>query len=367
MKILKGIILLTLIFTTTVVSAEQVEKFFLKSFDKFAMEIVVERPNGLKNDDVRRVVIFLHGSGPQNMDEDLTKISAPGVKNLFFVDVSKEFVKNGFAVIRYNKRSFEMGMKISADKDFIKSRIYKKYEKNILKHFVKDARYYAKWAQKRFPKAKIYFLGHSQGASVALWAANETPEVDGVALIGFAPQSLDTILFVQTVYRPLWIFESLDENKDAQLDRKELMGEGKYRKSFLYQMPIIDLNKDEKLQKSEFMAGNLSNVFMDMDPSLKSFRADILSYPTQAEIIKNSKFKIAFFQGELDNQTPSYNAKAVQLLNNIVWKKDNLFFHFFPGLGHALDKRKDYNDLIFQKIDSVALKEMVSELDGFWK
>ncbi|MCK5106930.1 MAG: alpha/beta fold hydrolase, partial [Elusimicrobiales bacterium] len=233
MKIFNIIVSLALMLITTVVSAERMEKFSLKSFDKFAMETVIEMPDELKNGDVKKVVIFLHGSGPQNMDEDLTKISAPGVKNLFFADVSKEFVKAGFTVVRYNKRSFEMGMKISANKDFIKSKVYKKYEKNVLKHFIEDARHYAKWARKKFSTAKIYFLGHSQGASVALWAANETPEVDGVALIGFAPQSLDTLLFVQTVYRPLWIFESLDKNKDESLDRKELMGEGKYRKSFL--------------------------------------------------------------------------------------------------------------------------------------
>lgn len=367
MKAFKSILALTLIFITTFAATGRTEKFHLKSFDGFKMETVVETPDELKNTDVRRVVIFLHGSGPQSMDEDLTEISAPGVKNLFFADISKAFVEAGFTVVRYNKRSFEMGIKIRANKDFIKSKVYKKYEKNVLKHFVEDARHYAKWAQNRFPKARIYFLGHSQGASVALWAANETPEVDGVALIGFAPQSLDTLLFVQTVYRPLWIFESFDKNKDSQLDKNEFKGKNDFQKSLLSQMPIIDLDKDGKLQKSEFMAGNLSNVFLDMDPFLKSFRADILSYPTQAEIIKNSKFKIAFFQGELDNQTPSYNAKAVQLLNNIVWKKNNLFFHFFPGLGHALDKRKDFNDLIFHKINSAALKKMTSELDVFWK
>ncbi|MCG2725823.1 MAG: alpha/beta hydrolase [Elusimicrobia bacterium] len=367
MKIFKWILLWILMFITTFTAAEQVEKFSLKSFDGFKMETVVEMPDGLKNSDIKRVVIFLHGSGPQNMDEDLTEVSAPGVKNLFFADVSKEFVKNGFTVIRYNKRSFEMGKKIRVDKDFIKSKFHKKFMKNPLKYFVKDARHYAKWAQKRFPKASIYFLGHSQGAGVGLWAANETPEVDGVALIGFAPQSLDTLMFIQTVYRPLWIFESLDKNNDAELDKNELKGENKYQKTFLLQMPIIDLNKDEKLQKSEFMAGNLSNIFLDINPTLKAYRTDILSYPSQAEIIKNAKFKIAFFQGELDNQTPSYNAKTVQLLNNIVWKKNNLIFHFYSGLGHALDKRKDFNDLIFQQIDSIALKDMVSKLDIFWQ
>ncbi|MEA3306874.1 MAG: alpha/beta hydrolase, partial [Elusimicrobiota bacterium] len=180
MKIFKGIILLALTFTTTLVATEKTKKFTLKSFDGFEMETAIDMPDGFKNIDVKRVVIFLHGSGPQNMDEDLTKISAPGVKNLFFVDVSKEFVKAGFAVVRYNKRSFEIGRKIRVNHEFIKSKFHKKFMKHPLQHFVKDAQHYAKLAQKRFPKAKVYFLGHSQGANVALWAANETSEVDGV-------------------------------------------------------------------------------------------------------------------------------------------------------------------------------------------
>lgn len=366
MKMLKCMICTALILAANPAAYAHTEKFTLKSFDGFRMETAVEMPEGLKDDDVKRVVVFLHGSGPQSMDEDLSIVSAPGVKNLFFVDVSSALVKAGFTVIRYNKRAFEFNVKIRADKDFVNSRIFKKFIKSPLKYLVNDACHYAKWAQKRFPGASVYFLGHSQGASVALLAADKTPGVAGAALIGFAPQSIDTLLFIQTVYRPLWIFGSLDKNKDSELDENELKGDGKFQKSLSKQMPVIDLNKDEKLQKSEFMAGNLSNILLDISPALEGYRTDAASYPPQGEIIKNSKFKIAFFQGELDNQTPAYNAKAVQLLNNVVWKKSNFLFRFYPGLGHALDKRTDFNDLIFQKADPTALEELAFELDSFF-
>lgn len=57
---------------TSVCSAGGVES--LKSFDGYRLDYEIDSPAG-KN--VSRVVVLIHGSGPQDMREDLSAVSAP--------------------------------------------------------------------------------------------------------------------------------------------------------------------------------------------------------------------------------------------------------------------------------------------------
>lgn len=335
----------------------------MKSFDGYGLEYTIDYP---ESPNTSRVVVLIHGSGQHDMDEDLGGVSAPGTKNLFFADVSSALVKEGFAVIRYNKRSYQWQKTAAKDPAFVKSKGFKKFTGDPLKYFVEDAAAFVKFAANAFPKAKLCLLGHSEGSYVALQVADGAPAVAGAALIGFTAQSLDISQFEQTVYRPLHIYEALDSDKNSMLDTDELKKDDPAAKSIAAQMVFLDLNKNGALDREEFMAGNLTNILLDA-PSLPEYRRREASYKKPAAIIKDAKFNIAFFQGELDNQAPAYNARAIQLMNDILWKKPNLHFHFFPGLGHALDKRTDYHDLVYRPADPQALAEMAAELNSYWK
>ncbi len=340
----------------------------VKSFDGFELDASATVPPGMKDAEVKRVVVFLHGSGPQDMDEDLSAASEPGTKNLFFVDISNALVAKGFATVRYNKRGFEMARLIKADPAFVKSEAYKRYGRKPLSALIADARFFVQWSHQRFPNARVYFLGHSEGTYIALQEAKDDPLVAGVALIGFFAQSLDTAIVEQVVYRNAADFDALDKDGDGSLDAAELAGDSPLQKTLRSQMAILDLNEDGKLQRSEFMAGNYANFLVD-DPAshIREYRIEQAALPRPAEIIAKAKFKISFFQGEWDNQTPSYAAKAVQLMNNIKWQKRDMTFHFFPGLGHALDRRSSYQDIVFRPIDREALSALASELDAAWR
>jgi predicted esterase len=340
----------------------------LKSFDGFELDASATVPPGVSDAEVKRVVVFLHGSGAQDMDEDLSSISAPGTKNLFYVDISNALIGKGFATVRYNKRSFEMQRRVKADPSFVESEAYKRYGRKPLSSLVEDARHFVRWAHERFPNARVYLLGHGEGTNVALQEANDDPLVSGVALIGFFAQSLDTALVEQAVYRNAADFDALDKNGDGELDESELAGDGVLQTLLRRQMAILDLNRDGKLQRSEFMAGNYA-VFLTDDPAthLREYRIEQAAYPRPAEIVRKAKFQVSFFQGEWDNQNPSYAAKAVQLMNTVKWRNQNLSFHFFPGLGHALDHRDSFRDLVFRPIDPSALNAMASELDASWR
>ena len=338
----------------------------IPGYEGFSLDAAIDLPDATPEKDISRVIVLVHGSGTQNMHEDLT-IASSGVKNLFFDDVSAALVKKGFAVVRYNKRNFQFNQMAAKAPSVIKSEAFAKLIANPLLYFVEDAKAGAEFAKQRFPNAKVYMIGHSEGTNIALQSADEMPSIAGVGLIGFYCGSLDNMLLEQIVYRPLYLFEELDTNKDGVLDEHELAADTPIAKALLKQMPALDINKDGKLQKSEFMAGNYSHVLTDFDPIMRAYRKQEASYPPQSLIIKNSAFKVAFFQGEMDNQTPAYYAKSVELVNKVLWQKDNLRFHFFDGLGHALDKRSSEVDLIFKPADQDALSAMAGELDSFWK
>ena len=71
--------------------------------------------NGLLTlpDDVNEpvsAVVFVHGSGPSNMDEKVGKITP-------FKDLAEGLAKLGIASIRYDKRTFIHGFKLMKEKN----------------------------------------------------------------------------------------------------------------------------------------------------------------------------------------------------------------------------------------------------------
>lgn len=351
---------LTVLFTS-VCGAGAVES--LKSFDGYRLDYEIDYPVG-KN--TSRVVVLVHGSGPQDMREDLSTVSAPGTQNYFFKDLSDALTKKGFAVVRYNKRAYQLGERLKKDPAFIKSSTFRDFSSRPLDTTIKDAEAFVKFSAKTFSGAKVYLLGHSEGAMISLHVADRARTVTGVALIGFATQSQDSLLFEQVVYRSLHYFDSLDNDRDGVLTAVELAADNPVAKSLSRQLPFLDQDKSGKLERSEFMGGNLVNILADA-PGMEEWHREEAALKRPASIIKTASFDVFFFQGELDNQTPAYNARAVQLANTLIWKKPNLHFKFFPGLGHALDKRIDYQDLVFKPADKQALEELASELSSRWK
>jgi len=336
------------------------ENISFKSFDDYSLDGMISKPDNVK--DVEKIVILIHGSGSHNMDADLTIVTKNNEKNLVFKDISDELVKNGFTVFRYNKRPYQIGIDYKKDPSIKNSEQVIKYNKNILKYFVSDAEQSVKFLEKKYPKAKIYLLGHSEGTFVSLQVANMNNSVKGVALIGFYSGLIDTALFEQLVYRFINKFESLDKNNDGFVVLDEIENsKDEFAQMLKPQFDFVDIDKDKKISTSEFKAGQLSNILIQpMIP--KEYTLDQLSYPKVEEIIKDSKFKIMFFQGTFDNQTPVYHTESINLINNVVWKNDNLKFYYFPNLGHSLDVRDSYEDVFFRPMDKNALKKLGEEM-----
>ena len=352
------------ILAVTSQAAQKERPFSLKCRDGFTLQATYRLPESATDASVSRAIILIHGSGPHSFDEDLTSVTRDKKKNLFFRDLAGPLAKAGFAVVRYNKRSFQINAATKKEKKFAKSDFVKSFSNSPLKFFVDDARDCVDWTAKQFPKADIYLLGHSQGTYVALQVARNEKRIRGVAMIGFYLTSLDTIVFEQLVYRSFRLFRKLDKDNNGQLDKKELEIDDPIAKRLRPQVGLLDRNGDKQISASEFKAGNLSNLILR--DFAKSFRKQEAAWPRPAEILKGAKFKVAFFQGMLDNQTPAYHTQAFELYTKFTGKKRDVRFHYFDGLGHALDQRDSYDDLKFNTIDPKAKKTLTTELDKFF-
>lgn len=106
-------------------------KINVKSFDRFPLAAEVEIPNGSTGKDVKRVIVLVHGSGPQSLDVDLGPVTVPsGSQNLYFKDLAEALRRKGFATIRYDKRSYEFKVRIEKDPKFKESKQLKRYSEH---------------------------------------------------------------------------------------------------------------------------------------------------------------------------------------------------------------------------------------------
>ncbi len=360
-------LILSCVLGSSPLAAQTEEAFQLHCRDGYQLDGKILTPTDeQRGDNPERVIILNHGSGQQPMDQDLTSVTKGGKENLFFRDIANSLAEAGFTVIRYHKRSFQVQMEFRRDPSIRDNENVQAFVANPLKYFVDDCLDCVALAEEKFPEAEIYLLGHSVGTYVSLQAAAQSESIKGVALIGFYATSVEYLAFEQHIARPAVQFGQLDANHDGLLDADELAVESDLAKAVAGQKTLLDLDQDDQISLSEYQAASLSSLFVS--PLLKAidFRKQEAAYPRVTDILKDASFKVAFFQGLWDNQTPAYNAQAVELLAKNVWSKDYRF-HYFPKLGHALDQRTDYSDQAYDVIDPAALRTMTDVLDEYFR
>lgn len=342
------------------VCAEETNNF--KARDGLLLESTWDLPAGVALEDSKRIIILVHGSGSHSMDADLTVVTAGKRPNLFFKTVGEALSHGGFSVFRYHKRPYQLARKIKEDASQAKSDFASSYRDNPVRFHINDLLDAVQHVRQQCPKAAIYLLGHSEGTYTALQAMNESTLVDGVGLIGFAQYSTDLLLFEQMVNRPLIGIRRLDSDTNESLSDSELNDGSQIAGALSAQKGLLDQNGDGQISWQEIQAANLANLMVN--DIGKAFREEEARLPRASDIVLASTKPVVFFQGMLDNQTPAYHALALQLLAKQTKRSKHLDFHFFPGLGHALDARREFTDLEFDLIDEQALATIVEVLQG---
>ncbi|ADY53571.1 alpha/beta hydrolase fold protein [Pseudopedobacter saltans DSM 12145] len=234
------------------------------------------------------LVIFVHGSGPSDMDETVGQHKP-------FKDLAEGLAMQGIASIRYVKRTMLYGQ----------SFVNKSY---TLKEEVEDDLQKAlEYAQSlpEIDKSKIYIFGHSLGGMVAPRFASQHPELKGIILAAAPARAFGDIAVEQYQY-----LEKASQDTSAQTKKifAEAIQEAKKGASI----------KTNALPKDTLAMGLPISYWLDLNS---------LNQVATAKKLKN---RILVIQGGNDYQ--------VTLTDYNLWKSalkgKNVTFKLYPMLNH---------------------------------
>jgi uncharacterized protein len=130
-------------------------------------------------------LVLVHGSGSHDRDETIGP-------NKPFGDLAWGLASRGIAVLRYDKRAFTHGVKMSLQADTV----------TVKEEVVDDARAAVRVLQgvKEVDPNKVYVLGHSLGAYLAPMIAEETSGVAGLVLLAGNTRPIEDLVVEQYTY-----------------------------------------------------------------------------------------------------------------------------------------------------------------------
>lgn len=127
-------------------------------------------------------VVLVHGSGSSNMDEKIYRLTP-------FKDLAEGLAKHGIASLRYDKRSFAHGLKLTREKEL-----------TVRQETIEDAILAAELLKKspEIDPEQVYIIGHSMGGMLAPRIDAEGGNFRGLILLAGSPRKLEDILLEQT-------------------------------------------------------------------------------------------------------------------------------------------------------------------------
>lgn len=148
-------------------------------------------------------VVFVHGSGPQDRDE-----SVGGTR--VFRDLAEGLADRGIASLRYEKRSRVRSQ------DFTGAYTV---DDEITDDAVAAIAFLR--TQPDIDPARIFVIGHSQGAMMAPRIAQKSPQLSGLVLMAASARPLEDVLLDQVNYQAM-DDGRIDDNERAQIDALKL-------------------------------------------------------------------------------------------------------------------------------------------------
>lgn len=238
-------------------------------------------------------VVFVHGSGPSNMDEKVGKVTP-------FKDLAEGLAKLGIASIRYDKRTFVHGFKLMKEKNV-----------TVKMETIEDAILATEILKKdsRIDKDNIFIIGHSMGAMLAPRIDAEGGDYKGLILMAGSPRKLEEIMVGQ--YEDVlnstkgfmhWIIKK-------QTEKTIKMFDGLY------------LLTDEDAKKKNMGNGVTLYYFKEMGEH------------ASPKYLTNTQKPILIMQGEKDFQATE--EKDYNAYKQLLAGRENVTFKLYENLSHA--------------------------------
>lgn len=149
-------------------------------------------------------VVLVHGSGPHDRDQTL-------YGNKPFRDIAEGLVKEGIAVLRYDKRTLTHNQKYT-DPDVVKNL-------TIYDEVIDDALYAVSFLKQNdsIDSRNIFVIGHSLGGNQAPRIAEKSDDVAGIAVLAGNVAPIQDMILIQYEYL-LGIDGSYSDKDKTQLD-----------------------------------------------------------------------------------------------------------------------------------------------------
>ena len=299
------------------------------------------------------VVVLLHGSGHNDLDQ-----SMPEGKGSTFVPLSQAIARQGYAVLRFNKRGvIGVGPVLSTDPAQLGPP--KPYEQ-----IVRDAAAVVRFAASspQVDPSKIFLLGHSEGTQVAanLAAAPKTygiPRPAGVIEMGVVGLQVKQLVTLQIFGKLLaQLHAQFDVDGDGDLSATEagegligqpkavadafgavLLAGGKVR-------PATDTNHDGRLQIDAEVGPALRkatgiDAYPDLpgvDRATRNYLVDIARFATVTQDLPRFTGPTLMLNGENDIQTPARAALVADAAVAASGNHDHKII-IYPGMAHTMN------------------------------
>lgn len=240
-----------------------------------------------ENNNLKKLVVFVHGSGPQDRDETI-------YENKPFKDIAEGLYKKGIASYRFDKRTLSNPETFN-DKSTIDDEVTNDIL-NIIKYFKDDS---------QFKAYEIIVLGHSLGANVMPRIANQSNQIAKIILLAGNARPLEVLVAEQ--YDHLY-----------QLDPSPELFEGS--KKIKEQIAVLKSKEFNLNTPKENLPFNLSAYYWK----------SLLDYKPLQEV-KKVKLPILILQGERDYQV---TMKDFQLWKEALKNNNKATLISYPKLNH---------------------------------
>ncbi|RDC54565.1 DUF3887 domain-containing protein [Pedobacter chinensis] len=275
---------------------------------------IVTTPKNIKN---FPMVVFVHGSGPGDMDETVGA-------NKPFKDLADGLASKGIGSIRYVKRTLVYPNEF-ANPFTVKEEVLDDAASAIGM---------AKTVTGADPKS-VYVFGHSLGGMLAPKIATNSPDLAGIILAAAPARKLSDIIIDQNKYM-------FDLSKDTTAENRKHLDDA-----------VTQINKSRITQLGTTIKPD--SLILGLPAK---YWADLNAY-NQVTTAKNLSKKIYVLQGGNDFQVSKTD---YDLWNTALGKKKNVTLKFYPELNHLLSPQTEKGSMAQYQTPISVSETLVNDL-----